>query len=174
MNELKPVAWMSMDTPPKEEDGTVLVWAENMPVSMGCCEDGYYVFTECEDLHNYFEGNGEWLKEYWTLWMRLPDPGGKNQLADTHRVASVPQDVEGFIVENELPAFGDDSKVFTFIRTATLRAWMAGHVRVPVEFIDALRDLLAAVDYDQEMTGPRSRADEALAMLTASKGPHNE
>lgn len=89
MNELKPVAWMSMDTPPKEEDGTILVWAENMPVSMGCCEDGYYVFTECEDLHNYFEGNGEWLKEYWTLWMRLPDPGGKNQLADTHRVVSV-------------------------------------------------------------------------------------
>jgi len=84
-----PTAWMTMDTPPKEEDGTVLVWAEDMPVSVGCCEDGYYVFTECEDLHNYFEGNEAWLTEHWTLWMHLPDPSGKNQLGDTHRVVPV-------------------------------------------------------------------------------------
>ena len=89
MQELKPVAWRTMDTPPREEDGTVLVWAENMPVSMGCCEDGYYVFTECEDLHNYFEGNASWLKDHWTLWMHLPNPSGKNQLFDTHRIVPV-------------------------------------------------------------------------------------
>jgi hypothetical protein len=88
MQELKPVAWRTMDCPPKEEDGTVLVWAENMPVSMGCCEDGYYVFTECEDLHNYFEGNEAWLREHWTLWMHLPNPCGKS-LPDTHRIVSV-------------------------------------------------------------------------------------
>jgi len=87
--QLKPVAWRTIDCPPKEEDGTVLVWAENMPVSMGCCEDGYYVFTECEDLHNYFEGNEAWLREHWTLWMHLPNPSGKNQLADTHRIVPV-------------------------------------------------------------------------------------
>ena len=88
MNELKPVAWRTMDTPPKEEDGTVLVWAEDMPVSMGCCEDGHYVFSECVDLHNYFEGNLVWLKEHWTLWMHLPDPGNK-AIPDTHRIVSV-------------------------------------------------------------------------------------
>lgn len=61
---------------------------------------------------------------------------GTGIMKDGNRIApedfysqSVPQDVEGFIVENELPAFGDDSKIFTFIRTATLRAWMAGHVK---------------------------------------------
>ena len=88
MSEIKPVAWMSMDTPPKEEDGTVLVWAENMPVSMGCCEDGYYVFTECEDLHNYFEGNEVWLTEHWTLWMHLPDPSGKAVLSQAEQTVS--------------------------------------------------------------------------------------
>jgi len=86
--ELKPVAWRTMDCPPKEEDGTVLVWAENMPVSMGRCQDGYYVFTECEDLHNYFEGNEVWLTEHWTLWMHLPNPCGKS-LPATHRIVPV-------------------------------------------------------------------------------------
>lgn len=66
-----------MDTPPMEEDGTVLVWAENMPISMGCCEESYYVFTECDDLHSYFEGDTAWLKEHWTLWMPLPRPNNK-------------------------------------------------------------------------------------------------
>lgn len=84
-----PTAWRTMDTPPTEEDGYILVWAENMPVSMGCCENNYYLLMECEDPHNYFEGGEHWFKEHWTLWMHLPDPSGKIKLADTHRIVPV-------------------------------------------------------------------------------------
>jgi hypothetical protein len=69
--------WLTIDKPPTEEDGYVLVWAENMPVSVGCCEEDYYIFTECSDLHNYFEGDVNWLKEHWSHWMPLPDPKSK-------------------------------------------------------------------------------------------------
>jgi len=80
--------WRTIDKPPTEEDGYVLIWAENMPVSVGCWDEDYYIFTECSDLHNYFEGDVNWLKEHWTHWMPLPDPKSQQHSG----MVSVPED----------------------------------------------------------------------------------
>jgi hypothetical protein len=81
--------WRTIDKPPTEEDGYVLVWAENMPVSVGCWEEDYYIFTDCRDFHNDFEGDVNWLKEHWSHWMPLPDPKSKQHSG----MVSVPVEV---------------------------------------------------------------------------------
>jgi hypothetical protein len=78
----EPVAfpgWKSVKTqPPTEEDGIILIWAENMPISVGECGDsGDYLFRECEDWGQCFEGDINWLKEHWELWMHMPEPHSK-------------------------------------------------------------------------------------------------
>jgi hypothetical protein len=118
-------------------------------------ETGITSTVDAQQVEWGFEKNNPRLQKVCALYA----------IPDTHRVASVPQDVEGFIVENELPAFGDDSKVFTFIRTATLRAWMAGHARVPVE--PTYEDMQSMIDAGIKSTSAKVTRNECLMIYAA-------
>ena len=88
---------------------------------------------------------------------------------------ALPQGVEEWIAENEFPACGGDSKIFTIIRASTLRAYLSGMAIVPVEpteaMLDAAINACAGKMYPQDMThGPRAMMrDRFKAMLAAAK-----
>lgn len=75
------------------------------------------------------------------------------------------QDVDEFIAATGFETSHTSGKL---IRADNLRAWMAGHARVPVEPTDAMLDAMIPG------SGVHKVGDLYRAMLTASKGPHNE
>ena len=100
----------------------------------------------------------------------------KTALSQAEPVVSS-QDVEEFIESSERKMKDVDGFVIDAVYTDDLRAWMAGHVRVPRELIDVLRDApeINPSNYDYDQVCELNRAMcEAWAMLTASKEPHNE
>lgn len=72
--ELQQHRWIPMsERLPTEDDGTIVVWAEDMPLSFGECDGGYYLFSPCGD-HMLFEGDEMWLVENWELWKCILPP----------------------------------------------------------------------------------------------------
>jgi hypothetical protein len=95
---------------------------------------------------------------------------GKRVAPEDFYVRSVPQDVEEFIADNAVEGDGYHAAPH-YIIVDDLRAWMAGHARVPVDILGISEFALRRLQYDM----PKSGTDYELitralnAMLTASK-----
>lgn len=75
-------------------------------------------------------------------------PGSKPEGARS----SVPQDMEEFIAsESYYDPEHPKSSEHDYILASDLRAWMTGHVRVPVDLLEACRSVMSTEGFDEEV-----------------------
>ena len=95
-------------------------------------------------------------------------------------MSQLPHDVEEFVAKHGYQD-GHDRFSCRCVSVEALHEWMSGHVRMPVETLDLMKEtleIIVAADWRkwEELSSPdefvrwsKSRANHALSMLNASK-----
>jgi len=112
------------------------------------------------------------------LWKEVEHTGAyiarlRRAVEQAEPVESVPQDLEEFIAAHD---YDKEDMCSGCVPSYALRAWMAGHVRVPVEPTPSMirAGQIASRYWSASDSKENGLAPIYRAMLTASKEPHNE
>jgi len=141
-------------------------------VTVGDSFDGYDDDENGGDIHTAGINVGKWGNRI-EIYGKGKDAAAEAEvlrdiilaaLSQAEPVASVPQDVEEFVLHNSFStAFYDEPQYV--ILTSIFEAWMAGHARVPVE--PTYEDMQSMIDAGIKSTSAKVTRNECLMIYAA-------